>query len=86
MMYAITCLAFLVVMGIALARAFIGPTIYGFLAFEAARWYENNKGLSALLAEQSGQRVAIGSIIIFLAAGLIILLGVVDPTKKYTES
>ena len=65
--------------------SFIGPTIYGFLAFEAARWYENNKGLSVLLAEQSGQRVAIGSIIIFLAAGLIILLGVVDPTKKYTE-
>jgi multicomponent Na+:H+ antiporter subunit F len=28
MMYAITCLAFLVVMGIALARAFIGPTVY----------------------------------------------------------
>ena len=28
MMYAITCLAFLVVMVIALARAFIGPTVY----------------------------------------------------------
>jgi len=65
--------------------SFIGPTIYGFLAFEAARWYENNRGLSVLLAEQAGQRVAIASIIIFLAACLIILLGVVDPTKEYTE-
>jgi multicomponent Na+:H+ antiporter subunit F len=27
-MFAITCLAILVVMGIALARAFIGPTVY----------------------------------------------------------
>ncbi len=27
-MFAVTCLAILVVMGIALARAFIGPTIY----------------------------------------------------------
>lgn len=28
MMFAVTCLAILVVMGIALARAFIGPTVY----------------------------------------------------------
>jgi len=27
-MFAITCLAILVIMGIALARAFIGPTVY----------------------------------------------------------
>jgi len=27
-MFAVTCLAILVVMGIALARAFIGPTVY----------------------------------------------------------
>ncbi len=65
--------------------SFIGPTVYGFLAFEAARWYENNRGLSTLLAEQSGQRVAIGSIIIFLLLGLFILLGVKDPTEKYLK-
>lgn len=28
MMFAVTCLAILVIMGIALARAFIGPTVY----------------------------------------------------------
>jgi UMF1 family MFS transporter len=66
--------------------SFIGPTVYGFLAFEAARWFENNRGLSALIAEQAGQRVAIGSIIIFLVLGLVVLLGVKDPTEKYIKS
>ncbi len=65
--------------------SFIGPTIYGFLAFEAARWYETNRGLSALLAEQAGQRVAIGSIAIFLVLGLFILMGVKDPTEEYIK-
>lgn len=63
--------------------SFIGPTVYGFLAFEAARWFENNQGLASLAAEQAGQRVAIGSIVVFLVFGLIILLGVKDPTEKY---
>jgi len=66
--------------------SFIGPTIYGFLAFEAARWFEKTRGFSALVAEQAGQRVAIGSIIVFLLVGLIILLGIVDPTNKYLKS
>lgn len=66
--------------------SFIGPTVYGFLAFEAARWFVNNRGLELLAAEIKGQQVAIGSIIIFLVVGLVILLGVVDPTEKYTES
>ncbi len=65
--------------------SFIGPTVYGFLAFEAARWYESNRGFSILLAEQAGQRIAIGSIIIFLILGLVILLGVKDPTEKYIK-
>jgi len=66
--------------------SFIGPTVYGFLAFEAARWFENNRGFSTLFAEQAGQRVAIGSIIIFLVLGLVILFGVKDPTEKYLKS
>jgi UMF1 family MFS transporter len=66
--------------------SFIGPTVYGFLAFEAARWFANNRGLDLLEAEIKGQQVAIGSIIVFLVAGLIILLKVVDPTIEYTES
>ncbi len=65
--------------------SFIGPTIYGFLAYEAAIYFQN-KGYLALAAEQLGQRVAIGSIIVFLLVGLLILLGVNDPTKKYIES
>jgi len=66
--------------------SFIGPTVYGFLAFEAARWYENTRGFTTLVAEQAGQRVAIGSIIIFLILGLVILIGVKDPTEKYLKS
>jgi UMF1 family MFS transporter len=65
--------------------SFIGPTIYGFLAYEAAVYFQN-RGYTELLAEQLGQRVAIGSIIIFLLAGLAILLSVNDPTKEYIET
>jgi MFS transporter, UMF1 family len=53
--------------------SFIGPTIYGLLAAEAALWYQAN-GASALLAEQNGQRMAILSITVFLVAGLVLLL------------
>ena len=65
--------------------SFIGPTVYGFLAYEAAIYFQN-KGYLILVAEQLGQRVAIGSIAVFLLAGLLILLGVNDPTEKYIES
>ncbi len=65
--------------------SFIGPTVYGFLAYEAAIYFQK-QGHLVLAAEQLGQRVAIGSIIIFLLAGLLILLGVNDPTKEYIES
>ena len=65
--------------------SFIGPTVYGFLAFEAFKYFENTRGLPTLLAEQAGQRVALGSIVIFLVVGLLVLLGVKDPTKKYLE-
>lgn len=63
--------------------SFIGPTVYGFLAFEAARWFADNRGFALLQAEMAGQRVAIGSIAIFLIVGLVILLRVVDPTENY---
>ena len=65
--------------------SFIGPTVYGFLAYEAYRYFENTRGFSTLLAEQAGQRVALGSIVIFLVVGLLVLLGVKDPTKKYLK-
>lgn len=66
--------------------SFIGPTVYGFLAFEAARWFVNNRGLELLEAEIKGQQVAIASIAVFLLAGLFILLKVIDPTEEYTNS
>lgn len=65
--------------------SFIGPTIYGFLAFEAFKYFENTRGLPTVLAEQAGQRVALASIVVFLIAGLLILLAVKDPTKKYAD-
>ncbi|MGD2272456.1 MAG: MFS transporter [Desulfobacterales bacterium] len=65
--------------------SFIGPTVYGFLAAEAAFWFER-RGVATQLAEQFGQRVSIGSIMIFLLAGLIILLEVKDPRKELISS
>lgn len=53
--------------------AFIGPAIYGWIAAEAALWYQR-QGQSMVLAEQSGQRLAILSIAVFLFVGLLLLL------------
>jgi UMF1 family MFS transporter len=64
--------------------SFIGPTIYGILAAEAAFWFEG-RGMATLPAEQSGQRVAIISIAFFLLVGLGILLGV-NETKAKTAA
>jgi UMF1 family MFS transporter len=52
--------------------SFIGPAVYGWIAAEAALWYQA-QGQSALLAEQSGQRMAILSIAAFFILGLIFL-------------
>jgi len=64
--------------------SFIGPTVYGFLAAEAAWWFEQ-RGTATLLAEQYGQRIAIASITLFLAVGLVILLKVRNPAKEPVE-
>ena len=52
--------------------SFVGPTVYGFLAFQVAMWYQD-QGLSSTMAEQNGQRIAILSIAAFLLIGLILL-------------
>ena len=52
--------------------SFIGPAVYGWIAAEAALWYQA-QGQSAVLAEQSGQRLAILSIAAFFILGLIFL-------------
>ncbi|MBC8507104.1 MAG: MFS transporter [Anaerolineales bacterium] len=56
--------------------SFIGPTVYGIIAAEAAIFYAADRGMDLLSAEIAGQRAAIVSIIFFLLAGLIILLAV----------
>ncbi|MBU0703985.1 MAG: MFS transporter, partial [Chloroflexi bacterium] len=52
--------------------SFIGPAVYGWIAAEAALWYQA-QGQAVALAEQSGQRLAILSIGVFLLVGLILL-------------
>ena len=53
--------------------SFIGPTVFGWVAARAALWYET-QGQAVALAEQSGQRVAVLTIVVFLLAGLALLL------------
>jgi MFS-type transporter involved in bile tolerance (Atg22 family) len=55
--------------------SFIGPTVYGILAAEAALWFQR-QGMVELLAEQSGQKVAIVSVAVFLLVGLLVFLTV----------
>jgi len=57
------------------SSSFIGPTIYGIIAFRTALFFEN-QGMEVLLAEQAGQRAGIFSIAIFLIVGLLILVSV----------
>ena len=57
------------------SSSFIGPTIYGIIAFRTAIFFEN-RGMDVLLAEQTGQRAGIFSIAIFLIIGLLVLVSV----------
>ena len=52
--------------------SFIGPLVYGWIAAEAALWFQD-QGQSLVMAEQSGQRVAILSIAAFFILGLALL-------------
>jgi len=64
--------------------SFIGPTVYGIVAAEAALWYMG-QGHGARLAEQLGQRVAILSIVVFLVVGLLVLLSVREARVRKAE-
>lgn len=57
------------------SSSFIGPTIYGIIAFRTALYFES-QGMNVLLAEQTGQRAGIFSIAIFLIVGLLLLVSV----------
>ncbi|MGQ9600163.1 MAG: MFS transporter [Anaerolineae bacterium] len=52
--------------------SFIGPAVYGWIAAEAALWYQA-RGLGETPAHQAGQRLAILSIGAFILVGLILL-------------
>lgn len=66
--------------------SFIGPTVYGIIAAEAAIWYAANRGMDLMAAEIAGQKAAIVSIIFFLLAGLIILLTVNEAKARAAAS
>lgn len=61
--------------------SFIGPTVYGIVAAEMALWYQA-QGQDVVLAEQSGQRVAILTIAAFLLVGMIVLTFVHEGRAK----
>ena len=63
--------------------SFIGPTVYGFIAAEAAILL-SARGMDAVSAEQMGIRVAIGSIVAFLVLGLVLLLKIRQPQPEVT--
>jgi UMF1 family MFS transporter len=65
--------AFLTVAG--RTSTFIGPLVFGTISFRMHNYYVN-QGLNSLLAEQQGMLWGIGSIILFLVAGLLALLTV----------
>lgn len=60
---------------------FIGPLVFGTLSFRMNNWYLN-RGFDATFAEHSGLYWAIGSIIVFLVVGLLLLLLVKRVTAK----
>ncbi len=61
--------------------SFIGPTVYGMVAAEAALWFQR-QGLAERLAEQQGQRIAILTIALFLLLGLLVLLTVNEQAAR----
>jgi UMF1 family MFS transporter len=63
--------------------SFIGPTLFGFLAAWATKQFEL-QGQAATLAEQSGHRVALFSIVAFLVVGLVLLLLVNEKKGRAT--
>lgn len=60
---------------------FVGPLVFGAISFNMHNYYVN-KGMAELAAEQAGQYWGIGSILIFLFVGLLILLSVREVTAS----
>lgn len=60
---------------------FIGPLVFGTISYRANNWYVNH-GFDTTLAEQYGLFWAIGSILLFLVVGLLIMMIVKRVTAK----
>jgi MFS transporter, UMF1 family len=60
---------------------FIGPLVFGTLQFRMHNWYSNH-GFDATLAEHYGLYWGIGSILMFLIIGMLLLLWVRKVTHK----
>ena len=60
---------------------FVGPLVFGTISYRMNNWYLNH-GQAAALAEHNGLIWAIGSIILFLVVGLLLLLLVKRVTAK----
>ena len=60
---------------------FIGPLVFGTISYRMHNYYANH-GLDAVLSEQYGLLWAIGSILLFLVVGLLLLLLVKRVTAK----
>lgn len=60
---------------------FIGPLVFGTVAFRAHNWYVN-RGVDAITAENNGLLWGVGSILLFLLVGLLFLLLVRKVTYK----
>jgi UMF1 family MFS transporter len=76
--------------------SFIGPTIYGIVAAEAAIWFEAQGDRASFLwfrfldggapfSEQLGQRVAIIPVMLFLIGGLLILFTVQEKAARLSK-
>jgi UMF1 family MFS transporter len=57
------------------SSSFIGPTIYGLLAYAATQFFAK-QGTTLKVAEQYGQRASIATIAVFLIVGFLILTSV----------
>ncbi len=65
---------------------FIGPLVFGTISFRMHNFYVN-RGFDSLMAEQQGMLWAVGSIILFLLVGLVVLLWVkrIRPNQRAVE-
>jgi UMF1 family MFS transporter len=65
------------------STSFIGPTLFGAMAFRMSNWFQT-QGFEAAAAEQFGLRASIVSMAVFLVVGLLILLSLNESRARQT--